>query len=253
VADDDVLDVLNQVASEIGRSLAGLDDWGLVDGTHEGQYRHDVVADRIALELLDRAGFGVLSEESGPRDLDRPITVVIDPVDGSTNASKGLPWWATSLCAVDTQGPLAAVVVNQATGTRYEAIRGAGARCDGKNISPSRATTISGSIIASNGYPRRYLGWAQFRCMGAAALDLCAVAAGSFDAFIDCGGQSLAPWDYLGALLICTEAGARVGEAYGRDPVVVEQGPRRTIVAAATPDLLAESIAARVDTGPDPR
>jgi myo-inositol-1(or 4)-monophosphatase len=253
VADDDVLDVLNQVASEIGRSLAGLDDWGLVAGTHDGQYRHDVIADKVALELLDRAGFGVVSEESPSRDLDRPITVVIDPVDGSTNASKGLPWWATSLCAVDAEGPLAAVVVNQATGTRYEAIRGAGARCDGKAVHPSGATTLSGSIIASNGYPRRYFGWSQFRCMGAAALDLCAVATGSFDAFIDCGGQSLAPWDYLGALLVCTEAGASVGEAYGRDPIVVEHGPRRTIVAAATPELLAESIAARVDTGPDPR
>jgi fructose-1,6-bisphosphatase/inositol monophosphatase family enzyme len=249
---DDVLDVLNQVASEIGRSLVGLEDWGLA-GTRDGQYRHDLVADRVALELLDRAGFGVLSEESGPHDLDRPVTVVIDPVDGSTNASKGLPWWATSLCALDAEGPLAAVVVNQATGTRYEAVRRGGARCDGMPIRPSGATTLAESIMASNGYPRRYLGWSQFRCMGAAALDLCAVAAGGFDAFIDCGGQSLAPWDYLGALLICTEAGAAVGEAYGRDLVVIEHGPRRTVVAGATPELLAECIAARVEVGPDTR
>jgi myo-inositol-1(or 4)-monophosphatase len=252
VADNDVLGVLNRVASEIGQSLAGLEDWGLA-GTREGQYRSDIVADQVAIDLLGQAGYGVVSEESGVHDPDRPIMVVVDPVDGSTNASKGLPWWATSLCAVDHSGPLASVVVNQATGTRYEAARGSGARRDGQPIQPSHATTLGESIIASNGYPTRYLGWSQFRCLGAAALDLCAVASGSLDAFVDCGWQSLAPWDYLGAMLICTEAGAAVGEAYGRDLVVLEHGPRRTIVAAATPELLEQSIEARVDAGPDVR
>lgn len=249
MADDGVLEVLHRVASEIRRSLEGLEDWGLA-GTREGQYRSDLVADRVALDMFDQAGFGVFSEESGIHHPGRAITVVIDPVDGSTNAAHGLPWWATSLCAIDADGPLAAVVVNQATGTRYEAYRGEGARCDRQPITPSGATSLGESIVALNGYPSKYLGWSQFRCLGAAALDLCAVASGRLDAFIDCGWTSLAPWDYLGALLVCRESGAHVVEAFGRDLVVLQPGERRTIVAGATPELLDEAVKARNSIDP---
>jgi myo-inositol-1(or 4)-monophosphatase len=239
------LDVLHQVVTAVARSLEGLDDWGLA-GTREGQYRSDLVADQAALAVIDRAGFGAFSEESGLHATDRPVWVVLDPVDGSTNASRGLPWWATSACAVDAAGPLAAVVANQATGTRFEAFRGGGARCDGRAIAPSSCQSMRDAIVALSGYPKRWLGWSQYRALGAAALDLCAVAAGQLDAFIDCAWRSLAPWDYLGGLLICQEAGAFVQESFGRDLVTRDPEARRTVVAAATPALLAEAIAGRV-------
>jgi fructose-1,6-bisphosphatase/inositol monophosphatase family enzyme len=239
-----VLEVLHDVASAVRDSLEGLGDWGLA-GTRDGQYKSDLVADRAALDVIAAAGYGAVSEESGAHDPEREVIVVLDPVDGSTNASRGLPWWATSACALDRAGPLAAVVVNQATGTRFAAVRGEGATRDGQPIHPTDATELGASIVAFSGYPGRYLGWSQFRSLGAAALDLCAVACGSLDAFVDCGGTSLAPWDYLGGMLICQEAGAVVGEAFGRDLVVREFGPRRTAVAAATPALLAAAIEAR--------
>ena len=245
---ESVLAVLHDVATAVADSLHSLEDWGLA-GTRDGQYRSDLIADEAALSVIGRAGFGALSEESGLHDVGRSVLVVLDPVDGSTNASRDLPWWATSACALDAEGPLASVVVNQATGCRFEAIRGGGARCDGQAISPSRirppATAMKNSIVSLSGYPRRWLGWSQYRAMGAAALDICAVAAGQFDAFIDCASKSLAPWDYLGAMLVCMEAGASVGEANGRDLVVRDHEARRAIVAAGTPELLAEAIAAR--------
>ena len=227
-------------------SLAGLEDWGLA-GTRAGQYRSDLIADEAALAVIDGAGLGALSEESGLHDVQRPVWVVLDPVDGSTNASRGLPWWATSACAVDADGPLAAVVANQAIGTRFEATRGGGARADGRVIRPTSSESMRRSIVALSGYSRQWLGWSQYRVFGAAALDLCAVASGQVDAFIDCAWQSLAPWDYLGGLLICEEAGASVEEAFGRDLVALEPDARRTPVAAATPELLVEAVAARVD------
>jgi fructose-1,6-bisphosphatase/inositol monophosphatase family enzyme len=239
-----ILDVLHEAASAVAESLAGLDDWGLA-GTRDGQYRSDLIADRAALDVLGRAGLGALSEESGFHDPERDILVVLDPVDGSTNASRGLPWWATSLCALDASGPLAAVVVNQASDTRFEAVRGGGARCDGEAISPTGCSSMNRAIVAFSGYPGRWLGWSQFRSLGAAALDLCAVACGQLDAFIDCAASSLAPWDYLGGLLVCREAGAQVEEAFGRELVVRDHESRRTVVAAATPELLAEAVAAR--------
>jgi len=244
VAADAVLDVLHGVVTAIRQALDALGDWGPAGG-HEGQYRHDVVADDAALSLLDGAGFGVLSEESGLHHAERPLLVVIDPVDGSTNASRGLPWWATSLCALDGDGPLAAVVADQVSGTRYEAVRGGGATLDGRPIEPTGCREIGHALVAFSGYPTAYLGWAQYRSLGAAALDMCSVAAGRMDAFVDCGAQSLAPWDYLGALLVCQEAGAHVAEASGRDLVVRTPGPRRTPLAAATPELLATLVAAR--------
>ena len=248
VVPDVVLDVLHGVVTAIRAELDELVDWGPADG-HEGQYRHDVVADEVALHLLDQAGFGVLSEESGLHHPERDLLVVIDPVDGSTNASRGLPWWATSLCALDRTGPLVAVVTNQVSGARYEAIRGGGATLDGQPIEPTECRELGRAIVAFSGYPANDVGWAQYRSLGAAALDMCAVASGHLDAFVTCGTHALASWDYLGALLVCQEAGAAVVEMTGRDLVVRTHGPRRAPVAAATKDLLATIVAARARIG----
>jgi myo-inositol-1(or 4)-monophosphatase len=245
---DAVLQALHDAAAAVASGLSGLDDWG-PSGGRPDQYRSDVIADAAAVDVLTRAGLGVYSEESGVHHPQRPVRVVVDPVDGSTNASRGLPWWATSLCAVDAGGPLAAVVVNQATGARFEAVRGGGARLDGRPIRPSAVTSMGAAIVAFSGYPSRHVGWLQYRSLGAAALDLCAVACGSLDAFVDCAAQSLAPWDYLGGMLVCSEAGASVAEADGRELVLTGGGAvggdRRTIVAAATGELLAEAVRAR--------
>ncbi len=241
---ESVLQVLHDAVTAVAEALEGLEDWG-PSGRRADQYQSDVIADAAVLAVLERAGFGAFSEESGLHHPERPVRVVVDPVDGSTNASRGLPWWATSLCALDREGPLAAVVANQAVGSRFTAVRGGGAERDGRPISPTGCTTMGSAMVAFSGYPRTHLGWNQFRSLGAAALDLCAVACGSLDAFIDCAPQSLAPWDYLGAMLVCTEAGAQVAEASGRDLVVSEGSERRTIVAAATPDLLGQAVAGR--------
>jgi myo-inositol-1(or 4)-monophosphatase len=244
VATSEVLAVLHRVATAVRDRLDHLEDWGPTDG-HEGQYRHDVAADEVAVSLLGDAGFGVLSEESGFHGRDRSVLVVIDPVDGSTNASRGLPWWGTSLCALDDGGPLAAVVVNQVTGTRYEAARGGGARRDGKEVRPSECAEIGEAVLAFSGYPPSYLGWAQFRALGASALELCAVADGTVDGFVDWAISSLRPWDYLGALLVCAEAGAPFTEASGRDLVVTGVDLHRAPVAAATASLLDQLAHAR--------
>jgi myo-inositol-1(or 4)-monophosphatase len=235
--DDGLLEVLHATATAVAKALAGLNDWGLA-GTREGQYRSDLAADAAAVAVLDGAGLGVMSEESGSHRADRPLVVVIDPVDGSTNAARGIPWYATSLCAVDADGPRAAVVVNQASGIRFEAIRGGGARRDGRPIRPSGCDELSQAIVGFSGYPPRYFGWSQYRGLGAAALDICAVAEGVLDGYAAVGGSQLGSWDYLGGMLVCTEAGAVVAESQGRDLVTLDHEARRTPVAASTPVLL---------------
>jgi myo-inositol-1(or 4)-monophosphatase len=239
-------ELCDEVATAVQKALSAHQDWGLADGgAHQWQYGSDLVADAAALEVLSRYPVDVLSEESGVQDGERPLLVVVDPLDGSTNASRGVPWYATSICAVDRDGPLASVVINLSSGVRFEAVRGAGARCDGRVLQPSRCTKLGEAFVGLNGLPPRHLGWQQFRTFGAAALDLCAVASGVLDGYIDCAVEAHGIWDYLGGLLVCTEAGAVVAEAFERDLLFRDPTLRRTPVAAATPELLQQLLDAR--------
>ena len=244
MTDDDLLAVLDDAADAVRRALDGLDDWGLA-GTRRGQYFSDLAADEVCLEVLDAAGLGWLSEESGIAHADREIVVIVDPVDGSTNASRGIPWYATSLCAVDADGPRAALVVNQSSDRRYRATRDGGATVDGDRLVPAETTELGRSIVGISGYPPRYLGWKQFRALGAVALDLCAVAEGVLDGYIDCSPSAHGSWDYAAGLLLCAEAGVPVVDAFDRELVVLGHRDRRTPVAGATPALLTELVAAR--------
>lgn len=231
-----MLEVLVAAADVVAAALAGILDWR-PGGDIEGQYALDLIADGPVCDLLVGAGFGVLSEESGLHHPERDIVVVVDPVDGSTNASRRIAYYATSLCAVDADGPLAALVVNQATGERFDAVRGNGARCDGEPIHPSDTVRLDEALVAFNGLPDHHWGWDQYRAFGAAALDLCAVACGRIDGYVDATESAHGPWDYLGGLLVCSEAGAVVSDAVGRDLVVLEHEARRTPVAAGTAAL----------------
>ncbi len=240
-----MLEVLHEAVTAVAAALAGLEDWGLA-GTRPDQYRSDLVADAAAVPLLVDAGLGVLSEESGLTGGGRPILAVLDPIDGSTNAAHGLPWYATSLCAVDEEGPRVAVVANQASGVRFEAVRGGGALRDGRPLRASGCEALERAIVALSGYPARHLGWGQFRALGAAALDLCAVAEGTLDAYVDCSGAGQGPWDYLGGALVCREAGAAVVDARGRSLMALDHADRRAPVAAATSAVLSSLVTARV-------
>jgi myo-inositol-1(or 4)-monophosphatase len=250
VSHDDLLELLLAAAAAVERAVAGVtggDRRGRTD--RAGQYAIDLVADAAALEVLGRAPVAVLSEESGwsgPPGAE--LTVVLDPVDGSTNASRHIPYWATSLCVLDGDGPLVALVINQATGVATTAVRGEGARRDGEPIAPGKVERVEDAVVTLSGRPGQWLPWKQFRALGSAALNLCDVAAGALDGLVD-GGAWHAPWDYLGGLLICREAGAELVDAAGRELVVADPDVRRQLLAAGTPALLEELRAALSNPG----
>lgn len=239
VNDDSLLQLLHDTATAVADSLGDVVDWGLA-GTRPGQHKSDLVADAAALAVLEGAPVGVLSEESALRHADRDVVVVVDPLDGSTNAHRGIPWYATSLCAVDRDGPRVALVADVVHGHRYTACRGGGAHRDGIALRPSACTSLGAALVGLSGLPPRHLGWHQFRTLGAVALDLCAVASGTLDGFVDCSRDAHGVWDYVAGALICEEAGASVADAGGRDLTVLRHDARRTPVAGATRELLAE-------------
>jgi fructose-1,6-bisphosphatase/inositol monophosphatase family enzyme len=244
LADHSLVELLHETALAVRAALDAIDDWGLA-GTRAGQHHSDLAADAAALGVLRRADVGVLSEESGLTGAERDVIVVVDPLDGSTNAHRGIPWFATSLCAVDRDGPRVAMVVDLPHGRTYTAVRGGGAAVDGTPLRPTTCTQAGEALVAVVGLPARPLGWRQFRSLGAAALDLCAVAEGTLDGFVDCSRPALGVWDYLGAALVCREAGALVGDAYGRELVTLDPVARRAPVAAATQPLFESLRGAR--------
>lgn len=240
---DVLLELLQRTADAVAEVLEQVTDWG-PSGLRSGQYGADIVADVAALAVLRGAGVGILSEESPPTDLDAPIVVVVDPLDGSTNASRGVPHYATSLCAVDEKGPLVALVAHQARSTRWWAIRGQGAMRDGRPIAPSRCKEWSSAVVALSGPPPREPGWWQYRTFGASAIDICLVADGTVDAFIDMSTDSHGIWDYAAGWLIGREAGIEVRDAFDRDLLALDWTARRTPVAAPQA-LLASALAVR--------
>ncbi len=246
--DERLLAVLREAAAAVARALVGVED-RRARGGRPGQYALDLVADDVVREVLHDAGLAVFSEESGTTAplgrVDDDLLVVVDPVDGSTNASLGIPWFATSLCVLDAAGPRVALVVNQASGVEYWAVRGGGAWRGGTRLAPSGCRRLEEAVVGVSGLPAGRPAWAQFRALGAAALDLCLVAEGTLDGYRVAGHSTLAAWDYLGGMLVCAEAGAFVGECDGA-PLVVRDGSPRRPAAAATTELLGQLLAAGV-------
>jgi fructose-1,6-bisphosphatase/inositol monophosphatase family enzyme len=245
-SDDALLELLHEVADAVASALGAVTDWG-PSGQRAGQYAADLLADRAALDVLATAGVAVLSEESGLTAGTGDLVVVVDPLDGSTNASRGVPWFATSLCVVDADGPRAALVANQSRpgAERYWAVRGAGAHRDGAPVRPSATTDLDQALVGLSGLPPAHLGWGQFRALGAAALDLCLVASGVLDGYLDCSRDAHGVWDVAGGLLVCLEAGAVVTDLHGRDLLVLDHAARRTPIAAATVELHSQLLAVR--------
>ena len=247
-----LLDVLNAAADAAVAALAQCTDWGPT-GRKPGQYGFDMAADDAATAVLRDGGLRVLSEESGLEAGSGPIAV-LDPVDGSTNASRGIRYFATSICVVDGRVPLAAVVHDHGNGERFEAERDGGARLDGTPLAHSEERPLHSAVIAVNGLAPGWGGWAQVRTLGAAALELCAVADGRLDGYIDFSSDGLGSWDYLGGLLVCREVGVGVVDSVGRQLVTTDHAARRAPVAA-TPRLLEDLMRAYgqlTGTGPAP-
>ena len=244
MTDEALLQLLHDTADAVALALRQVRDWG-PSGMRSKQYAADLDADAAALSVLRRAPVGVLSEESGLQGAERPVVVIVDPLDGSTNASRGVPWFATALCAVDAEGPRVALVAHQPNGPRFTAVRGGGAFVDGEPIRPTTCSDVGSAILGLNGLPAHYFGWAQYRALGAAALDLCAVASGMLDGYVDCVDEAHGVWDYAAGVLVCREAGAVCEDAFGRELYVLDHSARRTPVAAATATLGAALIALR--------
>ena len=160
--------------------LAANDDWS-ASGQRDGQYSVDVEIDAVCLDMLHGAGLAVLSEESGPTGPiggERATTTWWSSTRSTARPTRRsvFPWCATALCLVSDGVPTVAMVANLRTGTRFSAVRGGGAQRDGRPITVGAAPELADAIIAVNARPPASFRPAQYRSMGATALDIVSVA-----------------------------------------------------------------------------
>ena len=189
----------------------------------------DLEADKIILKEIKEKfpDHNILSEETGLVDNGSEYDWVIDPLDGTTNFSRGLPVFATSIALFNSKEAVLSVVYNPITNSLYHAEAEKGAFLNGERIKVSDAENLSKAIVtlgrardAENKektldiFNKLYFKAYSQRIMGSSALEICWVAAGRLEGFISVG---LKKWDVSGGTLIVKEAGGKITNFSGQE------------------------------------
>ncbi|MCW7537593.1 inositol monophosphatase [Aquabacterium sp. A7-Y] len=212
----------------------------------------DQAAEQAIIETLLTAypGHGILAEESGRAHgaKDSDFIWIIDPLDGTTNFIHGFPVYAVSIGLAWRGQVQQAVVYDPARNDLFYASKGRGAYLNDKRLRVSKRTRMGDALIGT-GFPfrkgdnfQRYLkmfelisqSCAGLRRPGAAALDLCYVAAGYYDGFFETG---LNPWDVAAGSLMITEAGGLIGNFTGEADFLYQRE-----VVAGTPRIYGQLV-----------
>ena len=204
----------------------------------------DRAAENAIIDILLDAypGHGILAEESGRERgaQDSEFLWIIDPLDGTTNFLHGFPVYAVSIALAHRNVVQQAVVYDPTRNDMFFASRGRGAFLNDRRLRVSKRIRMAEALIGT-GFPfrkgdnfKRYMkmfeevmqNCAGLRRPGAAALDLCYVAAGWYDGFFETG---LNPWDVAAGSLMITEAGGLIGNFTGESDFLYQ----REVVAGA--------------------
>lgn len=190
--------------------------------------RSDRMSEEAVLEVLAREapGIPVLAEERG--GLRAQHMWAVDPLDGTTNFTRGVPMVAVSVALLDHGYPVAGAVNAPFLGLEFWAGRGRGAFLNGERLPQHRGVDPANAVVAT-GFPfrnkqllPRYLSmfgralerFEDLRRAGAAALDLAWTASGTFDGFFELG---LNTWDVAAGAAMMLEVGGRVTDWSGGD------------------------------------
>ena len=183
----------------------------------------DKESEKFILDYI-RAHFpdhGIISEDSGKDHEDREWRWVIDPLDGTTNYSSGLPYFCVSIALEHKGEAVVGVVYAPYLRECFYAVKGKGSWCNGKSIHCSEKNVLSKAVLAT-GVPydrsdnpdnnlkeinRVALCVRAIRRMGSSAMDLSYTAAGFYDAYWE---LNLNRWDIAAGQLIAKEAGVEI-------------------------------------------
>jgi myo-inositol-1(or 4)-monophosphatase len=196
---------------------------GEVDIVTESDRRSEaLIIARLRKRFPDHA---IIAEEGGGGGVGAKYCWHVDPLDGTTNFAHGYPCFAVSIGLAEDGQPVAGAVFNPVSEELFTAARGEGAYLNGKPIRVSAIEKLATSLVAT-GFPTHHrkrsaninyyweytLRSHGVRRDGSAALDLCSVACGRFDAFWEFGLNS---WDTAAGVLLVQEAGGKVSDLSG--------------------------------------
>ena len=184
--------------------------------------------------LAARPDDSVLGEELPPQVGNSGLQWVVDPLDGTTNFTRRIPFFATSVAVRGGDGGwLAGAVCAPALGTTWSAALGGGAYVETGSratelplVLPASSARLVGTGLSYDADCRRrqirglsglMVDFTDMRRFGAAAIDLCLVAQGSLDAFVE---DDLAVHDWAAGALIAEQAGAQVRRPTNDDPAM---------------------------------
>lgn len=249
----------NNVQEQIGPLLETLDepqpDLGIGAGG-DPMRKIDLAAENAVVGTLTGRGvsFTLISEESGVRKYGESLQecyVTVDPIDGTTNLMRGVPFYATSMAVSEKpflKDVHSALVADLFHGITYTAQKGKGSYRDNRRVSPSDNVSLEEAVIGIdlNSYKVERIvpqltglmrKTKHIRHFGANALELCYVADGTTDAFIDIRGK-LRTTDVAAACLIVKEAGAVLTRPDGK-PLDVRLDPAEKVefIAAANAEI----------------
>jgi myo-inositol-1(or 4)-monophosphatase len=189
----------------------------------------DHAAEKKVLKIIQRQfpDHGFLMEESGAHPSKSGYRWIVDPLDGTTNFSHGLPVSCVSIGLEFGGKILMGGVYDPFREEMFLAVRGRGATLEGRPIRVSKVRHLLGALLAtgfpydSTGKARTYLSFVErfmkrtqgIRRLGSAALDMAYVACGRFDGYWE---FNLQPWDVAAGWLLVEEAGGRVTDFHGR-------------------------------------
>jgi len=206
----------------------------------------DVATERLIRERLTaaRPDDAIMGEEGDDRPGTSGLRWVVDPLDGTVNFLYGIPQWCVSIAVEDAAGSLAGVVFDPMRGETWTATRDGVAALDGVPIAPVRKADLATALVATGfGYDARVREVQagviarllprvrDIRRLGAAALDLCWVAAGRYDAYFERGVNH---WDVAAGQLLCQRTGLALREL----PAAPPAGPGLLVAPPAMADAL---------------
>lgn len=175
--------------------------------------------------------FNIIAEESDNANVEFNNSIIIDPIDGTTNFVNGVPHTAISVGVYKDKKPYLAIVYNPILDELYEAKIGKGAYLNGKELKVSVEADLQKALLAT-GFPytsgsseddlndvikkiKNILPVCQdLRRLGSASIDLCLVARGTFEGYYE---MNLKPWDVSAGVLILSEAGGKITNINGEE------------------------------------
>jgi myo-inositol-1(or 4)-monophosphatase len=188
----------------------------------------DTAAESIVIDLIHQRfpDHAILSEEAGGKGIGAGYTWVIDPLDGTTNYARRVPFFCTSIGVLEDDEPLTGAIYDPLRDQTFAAERGEGATLNGKPIHASQASPLSHTMLAldwghSDEVRTRALDLllriaprcGTVRALGSAALALAYVATGWLDGYFN---LALKPWDTAVGTLLIAEAGGKCTSLDGR-------------------------------------